>query len=275
MLRILKETDQYIAVYKPAGMAVQSADVRRMDLTNQLMNELVLRQRRLQRSGRTDVSCTHPYLAMIHRLDQPVEGIVLYAKSKGAAARLSDMLQKHQFTKKYLAVTDLPEGADQREGQWYHLTDYLVRDGRTNTSRIASPGEAGARRAELQYRIIGKSIPEKSIPDQKSLQESVNYGRTELCRALLEIDLYTGRHHQIRVQLAHAGMPIAGDRKYGINNVCAGENSAGVFPALCAAELAFADPWSGEDVDIRICPEGKCFSEKGWLQEWQRLKRRE
>ncbi|MGN0362096.1 MAG: RluA family pseudouridine synthase [Bilifractor sp.] len=274
-LRILKETDQYIAVYKPAGMAVQSADLRRMDLMNLMMNEMIRRQRRQMHNATGGKDSAHPYLAVINRLDQPVEGIVLFAKTAGAAARLSEMLQKHHFTKKYLAVVFLDTEASQKEDQWYRLTDYMVRDGRTNKSRIVSAGEPGAQRAELQYRIIRKTAPEHMHRDQDPayqeciqedhLQESARSGGAEFCRALLEIDLYTGRHHQIRLQLAHAGMPIAGDRKYGMDaDIRGSKDVAGCFPALCAAELAFSDPWTREQVDIRIVPEGRAFSEFGF-----------
>ena len=109
MIRILKETENYIAVRKPAGMATQSGKLGQMDLVNQVLNELAARQRRERRlQGKTGLP-EAPYLAVINRLDQPVEGIVLFAKNPKAAAKLSEMLRNHEIRKEYLAVVCLIE----------------------------------------------------------------------------------------------------------------------------------------------------------------------
>ena len=155
---------------------------------------------------------------MINRLDQPVEGIVLFALNAKAAANLSKQLQDGTMRKEYLAVVRKAAPRNREEAAEYcRLTDWLLKDGRTNTSRVVQAGAPGAKKAELEYRIL----------------------REENGFALLDIHLLTGRHHQIRVQLSHAGMPIAGDRKYGGEQAGTAEFR---FPALCAYRLTFRDP---------------------------------
>lgn len=155
-----------------------------------------------------------PDLHIINRLDQPVEGFVLFALNKKAAANLTRQLTEGKIEKTYRAeVTGpIPKGEDT-------LVDYLVKDARTNTSRVADPKTHGAKRSVLSYRKVSENE--------------------------LEIHLMTGRHHQIRVQLANAGMPILGDRKYGTPN-----------PAyrgrlmLTASGLAFAHPQTGKRMEF-------------------------
>ena len=305
MIRILKETENYIAVRKPAGMATQSGKLGQMDLVNQVLNELAARQRRERRlQGKTGLP-EAPYLAVINRLDQPVEGIVLFAKNPKAAAKLSEMLRNHEIRKEYLAVVCLiekkgPSGNDIKmtgriepdagnemtgriepgdgiemtgriepgnememardmnpeDGKWHELSDFMARDGRGNTSRIVHEGTPGAQKAILQYRMLKMSGAEQ----------------TGMKRALLLVDLDTGRHHQIRLQLSHAGMPIVGDRKDGIESGRGTDfaekrrGEHGDFPALCAFRLIFTDPWSRERVEIRNLPEGKNFASIGEIR---------
>lgn len=239
---ILRETASWIAVYKPAGLAVQTGKIGEPDLESEILNYLAEKDRQsgIVSSGRP------PYLAVIHRLDQPVEGIVLFAKDRRAAAALSSALQQHRMEKEYLACVHLREGeadvplsdraggsGDALEQQRRRLCDWLVRDGKTNLSRVAAAGTKGAKKADLEYRPV-----------------SVSGGM-----AVLEIRLLSGRHHQIRVQLAHAGMPIVGDRKYGDGYTTESRASDTCrFPALCARRLAFADPDGGEKVRLDVKP---------------------
>ena len=200
--------DEYILVYnKPAGLSVQTAKVAELDLES--------------------ISRSHVYddvalggepidVHVVHRLDQPVSGIVVIAKGGKAAANLSKSFsEKNDATcKSYIAMVkgELPN--DKGE-----LVDYLVKDGKTNTSRVVTedhPGDikaSGAKKAILNYSFL------KKINDY----------------SLYEITLGTGRHHQIRVQLSHAGCPIVGDYKYGFN----GESDA---LCLCAYKLEFPHP---------------------------------
>lgn len=222
MTECILETDSYIAVYKPAGMPVETKSFGKRNLESE-----VLRLIGGRRPGE------RPYLAVINRLDQPVEGIVLFAKTQKAAACLSGELQSHRMGKEYLAVV---RSRKKPAGQGT-LTDELRRDGRTNMTSVVPAGTPGGRKAVLEYHIL----------------EDGGNGTY-----LAGIRLLTGRHHQIRVQMAHAGMPVAGDRKYGTDV----PDKAGkqlVFPALCAAGLTFEDPDTKETVKITVKPRNPAF----------------
>lgn len=238
-IRIIREEKSWIAVYKPAGLAVQTGKVGEADLESELKKLLAGRRRpsAKNREGHP------PYLAVIHRLDQPVEGIVLFARTPRAAAALSAQLQQRKMEKEYLACVRLPAGIHTETGtdspaeqQWHRLCDWLVRDRKNNSSRISAAGTREAKKCELDYRIISESDG----------------------RAVLGIRLYTGRHHQIRVQLAHAGMPIVGDAKYG-GGCRPAEGAADTthtdrFPALCARRLSFTDPDRGDHIVLEVKP---------------------
>lgn len=320
-------------------MATQSGKLGQMDLVNELLNELAVRQRKERRiQGKTRPSRA-PYLAVINRLDQPVEGIVLFAKNPKAAAKLSEMLRNHEIRKEYLAVVYLTKesgsvgridiageaGTDDRtcpagdigiddgigplDGQWHQLSDFMLFDGRSNRSDIAGEGVPGAQRAVLKYRVLkisvatqagtnrgqeldcGRSMASRSGESRGeerifgktgadragddpgtrkgSLESPADVYESGTKKALLEIDLGTGRHHQIRLQLSHAGMPIVGDRKYGVESFREVEHTKkrwgehGNFPALCAFRLIFTDPWSKAQTEIRALPEGENFKSFG------------
>lgn len=365
-------------------MATQSGRLGQMDLMNELLNELAARQRKERRiQGKTRPSRA-PYLAVINRLDQPVEGIVLFAKNPKAAAKLSEMLRNHEIRKEYLAVVYLTKergssgridmdgeaGTDDRtcpngdivmdegmdpageagtgdrtcpngdigiddgigplDGKWHQLSDFMHSDGRSNRSEIVEEGVPGAQRAVLKYRILKISVATQAGTGRgqeldcgrnaasrsgerrgqeldcgrnaasrsgESRGEERIFGKTGADRAgddpgtrkgapespadvyefgtkkaLLEIDLGTGRHHQIRLQLSHAGMPIVGDRKYGVESCREVEHTKkrwgehGNFPALCAFRLIFTDPWSKARTEIRALPEGENFKSFGEIR---------
>ena len=171
-----------------------------------------------------------PYLGVIHRLDQPVEGVVVFALNPKAAAALNRQMTSGQIRKTYLAVTagDLPG----KEGE---LEDWLKKDGRTNTSRAVKEGTEGAKKAMLYWKLL-------------ETKETVDE-----MRSLLEIRLETGRHHQIRVQMAYAGMPLVGDRKY---NPC--QNGREPL-ALCSAKLGFWHPVTKKQMEFQVKPVGSAF----------------
>ena len=209
---ILFEDKEIIVCRKPAGIAVQNARIGAMDLESSLKNYLAM-----QDGGGRRI----PYLAVIHRLDQPVEGLLVFAKTPAAAKIVKvHRLQLERWKKIYLAVTIWK--ARPRLGKKKKvLEDYLKKDGKSNTSSVVNANTPGAKKARLSYEVLGEAVD--AISGKK--------------KWLLRIHLDTGRHHQIRVQMAHAGMPLAGDRKYGAGtNVTIGAGSL----ALCAASLTFS-----------------------------------
>ncbi|MBR1391440.1 MAG: RluA family pseudouridine synthase [Lachnospiraceae bacterium] len=213
--KIIYEDSQLIVCVKPAGMAVQTRRVGEMDLYSELMNHV---------AGKNEKNV--PYIGIVHRLDQPVEGVMVFAKTREAAAALNRQLQEYGFGKYYYAVTKgMPEP---KSGT---MTDYLRKDGKTNTSLVVDEKTPGAKKAVLNYEVLGQR-------EDKSL---------------VRIQLKTGRHHQIRVQMAHAGCPLLGDRKYGT----AGKGEPSL--ALCAYRLSFLHPTEGTPMEFEIVPEGAGF----------------
>ena len=149
------------------------------------------------------------YLGLVHRLDRPVGGVMVFARTSKAAARLNDAIKKHLFSKKYLAVV---HGILQNDGMF---TDYLLKDENGNT--IVTNKEKG-KYSELSYKVL-------SVNKQKKL-------------TLVEVDLVTGRHHQIRVQFARRGYPLYGDKRYG--------NDLDKQISLWAYSLSFLHPITKE-----------------------------
>jgi len=209
LLNILHEDDAIIVCMKPAGVATQTKQIGQKDM------ESMLRTYRMQKGEAS-------YIGVVHRLDQPVSGVMVFAKTKEAAADLSKQVSTKMADKFYYAVTDgVP---DKSKGL---LEDYLLRDGKTNLSKVVGSKENGAKRAELSYEVLAKT-------DTK---------------ALLNIKLATGRHHQIRVQMAHAGWPLVGDRKY---NFKANMKSGGDPMGLCSYKLGFHHPVTKKKMEFEI-----------------------
>ena len=215
-LNILYEDAAILVCHKPAGVATQSNRIGEMDMVSLMAN---------YRSANGQ----DPYVGLVHRLDQPVEGVMVFAKTKKAAAELSRQVSSRQIVKQYYAIVEGYPGKEEGE-----LTDYLVRDGRTNTSRVTSEKDPRAKRAVLSYQVM---------------EELEN-------KSLLLITLHTGRHHQIRVQLAHAGFPVVGDRKYGLRS----SDSPYMPLGLCSCRLNFVHPTTGKEMEFTICPEGQAFA---------------
>lgn len=214
---ILYEDKDLIVCHKSAGIAVQNARIGSMDLESALKNYLALKN-----PGKM------PYLGIIHRLDQPVEGILVFAKHLKAAAELSRQMSAGEMRKTYLAVT-----AGEPKAESATLEDYLKKDGKTNTSKVVKKGEKDAKKALLHYEVKAKKN-----------------GKT-----LLEIRLETGRHHQIRVQMAHAGLPLLGDRKYNP------QDETKVPLALCSAGLILRHPGTKKVMEFTTTPCGEAFVE--------------
>ena len=197
---ILYEDQDIIVCLKPAGIPTQTSRPGLPDMVSILKNHIY------QNSAHKK----QPYLAVIHRLDQPVEGLLVFAKTPAAAKELNRQLQSFGFG------------------------NYLVKDGRTNTSRICTEETPGAKVARLSYHIA-KTTAEFS---------------------LAEIHLDTGRHHQIRVQMAHLGCPIAGDRKYGPNQTSFSQLQ------LFACRLEFAHPKTKKHMEFTHAPVLRVFADE-------------
>ena len=220
-LKILFEDEHIMVVKKDAGIPVQAGKLRMMDLQGLIKNELYKRNRK---GG-------EPYLGLIHRLDQPVEGVMVFAKTPFAAGSLSEQVTDGRMKKHYLALLCGKPETD--EGT---LVDYLVKDGRTNTSSVAKAGEKDAKRSELNYKVLKRS------------KETT----------LVEVELITGRHHQIRVQMANAGWPLYGDTKY---NPAFQETKEHVQTALCAYQLSFVHPKSKKVMEFSIEPDNSMLKQ--------------
>ena len=161
------------------------------------------------------------YLGLVHRLDRPTGGVMVYAKSSKAAARLSEQMKSGDFEKKYLAVL-----ADTPREERATLKNYLKKNPINNMVYLAAATTAGAKYAELDYKIL---------ETQKGL-------------ALAEVRLHTGRSHQIRVQMSSIGCPVYGDMRYG------GEKAVKGNLALWAYHLAFSHPVTKERMVFKIQP---------------------
>lgn len=217
-LNILYEDTDIIVCVKPHGLATQSKSFRTPDLEKMLLNHIARTAKSSSPSGK-------PYLAVIHRLDQPVAGILVFAKTSFAAKEFNKQLTSSGFGKHYYALVQgtpsSPSGT---------LEDYLVKDGRTNTSSVCTKGTKDAKLARLSYEIVERSAF-NGFPDITS--EDVS---------LLEVVLDTGRHHQIRVQLAHMGCPIVGDSKYNPSAAQPEASKNAQTLCLCAYKLSFTHP---------------------------------
>ncbi|WP_312445022.1 RluA family pseudouridine synthase [Lacrimispora sp.] len=222
-LNILYEDEEILVVEKPVGIESQSARSFDPDMVSEVkkhINTLSPKQ-------------GEPYVGVIHRLDKPVGGVMVYAKTKGAAESLSRQVSQHQMEKIYYAVV-----CGKPVENFGAYVDYLWKDGKNNCSKIVDKGIKGAKLAELHYQVV----------------ENRNIGNEEC--SLVKITLKTGRHHQIRVQMAGHGTPLWGDRKYN-PNVHRGAASGNV--ALFAYSLSFSHPVTKKWMNFSVKPKGEIF----------------
>lgn len=220
--QILYEDKYIIVCEKPHGFPTQSSRIDALDLVSLLKNHIFQTTKSHKTSGNKHTFSKEPYLAVIHRLDQPVRGILVFAKTPAAAKELNRQLQSKEFGKYYRAlVTGTPP---QKDGT---LENYMVKDGKTNTSRICTKDTKDAKLAKLHYHIVNNG----------SELFSDYAGNSKYSE--LEIHLDTGRHHQIRCQLSHIGCPIVGDTKY---NPSSSPGKKWQQIHLCACRLEFKHP---------------------------------
>lgn len=223
--KILFEDTSILVIHKPAGIAVQSARIGQMDVESELRNYI-------KRNG-----TANPYIGLVHRLDQPVEGLLVVAKTKDAAAKLTKQLTAGSLNKKYVAVVSMESNQIEISGKF---TDYIIKDGqvaRIIESNVQNPKDA--KKACLHYML---------------LQRTDNL-------ALSDIEIETGRFHQIRCQMAHHGMPLLGDAKYGSSMSAALSRESGIRNvALCANRIAFKHPVTGKFMEFEVNPENPAFA---------------
>lgn len=163
------------------------------------------------------------YLGLVHRLDRPVGGIMIFAKTSKAAGRLSEQVRDKIFKKRYLAVVD--GKITKNKGI---LEDYLYKDERNNISKVVDKNKKNSKLAKLDYEVV-------TYNEVKNL-------------SLVKVNLHTGRHHQIRVQLSNFGHSIFGDQKYGTRG-------QGKQIALWSYELTIQHPINKEEITFKDFPE--------------------
>ena len=205
---ILYEDNHLLVVNKRVGDLVQPDKTSDDALENYLKAFLKVRD---HKPG--DV-----FLGVVHRIDRPVSGAVLFAKTSKALVRLNEMIRKGEIKKHYWAIVEARPATEQGS-----LRHYILRDGKTNRSHAYNSPQKEAKEAKLNYEMIGCS-------DRYTL---------------LDIELLTGRHHQIRCQLSKIGCPIKGDLKYGAKR----SNPNGGI-SLHSRSLAFMHPVRKELVEI-------------------------
>jgi len=221
--KIIYEDAHILVVHKPAGLATQSAKVGQPDMVSEIKNYLA-KQGNKEKNGA-------PYLGIIHRLDQPVEGLLVFAKTKEAAGKLTAQLEGGTLNKQYYAVVCGKPTEETGE-----LVDYLRKEG--NLAKISTPQDKEAKKAILQYKVLSF----------KELESGENI-------SLLDIHIDTGRFHQIRVQLANGGWPILEDMKYGSGHsieISKQLNLRNV--ALYAYRLELKHPATGKMLEFTITP---------------------
>lgn len=205
-MRVVYEDNHVIIVHKESGEIVQGDKTGDKPLSETVKDYI---RDKYHKPGNV-------FLGVVHRLDRPVAGLVVFARTSKALSRLNDMFRNGEVHKTYWAITKNKPAED--EGT---LVNWIVRNEKQNKSYVYDKEVPGAKRAELKYRVIAYTE---------------NYH-------LLEVHLLTGRHHQIRCQLAHMGCAIKGDLKYGAPR----SNPDGSI-SLLSREVAFIHPVSKKEI---------------------------
>ena len=211
-LKVIYEDNHIIVVEKKPNIPSQSDKTGDIDMLT-IVKEYI--KEKYNKPGNV-------YLGLVHRLDRPVGGIMIFAKTSKSASRLSNQVREKIFKKEYLAVVD-----GKPEPKSGTLEDYLYKDERNNISKVVKKEKKNAKLAKLDYELV-------KYNEMKNL-------------SLLKINLHTGRHHQIRVQLSNFGHSIYGDQKYG-------KRGKGKQIALWAYELTIQHPVSKEEMTFRCFP---------------------
>ncbi len=212
-LKVIYEDNHIIVVEKTPNIPSQADKTGDMDMLTLVKNYI---KEKYNKPGNV-------YLGLIHRLDRPVGGVMVFAKTSKAASRLSEQVRTKSLKKIYLAVVD--GKVEKAKGT---LEDYLYKDERNNISKVVNSNKKNAKLAKLDYEVL-------KYNEVKDL-------------SLLKVNLHTGRHHQIRVQLSNFGHSIFGDQKYGTRG-------KGKQIALWAYSLTIIHPTTKEEMTFEDLPE--------------------
>ena len=212
-MKVLYEDNHIIVVEKELNIPSQSDKTGDIDMLTLVKSYI---KEKYNKPGEA-------YIGLVHRLDRPVGGIMVFARTSKAASRLSEQIRNKTFKKKYMAVVD--GSFNEKKGT---LVDYLYKDERNNISKVVEPTKKNSKRAELDYEVL-------NYDDKRNL-------------SLVKIDLHTGRHHQIRVQMANAGHSLFGDQKYGTRG-------KGKQIRLWAYEIEFEHPTTKEQLKFTDYPD--------------------
>lgn len=214
-VKVIFEDNHIIVVEKPVNIPSQGDKTGDIDMLT-LIKEYI--KDKYNKPGNV-------YLGLIHRLDRPVGGVMVFAKTSKAAARLSEQVREKIFKKTYLVVVN-----GKMETQTGTLEDYLLKNEKKNMSYVVKEGTKNAKQAILDYKVM-------------------KYNE-EIDLSVLKINLHTGRHHQIRVQLSSRNHSIYGDQKYG-------GRGHGKQIALWAYTLEILHPITKEKMVFKSVPEMK------------------
>ena len=212
-LKVLYEDNHIIVVEKPVNIPSQGDKTGDIDILT-IIKEYI--KKKYNKPG--DV-----YLGLVHRLDRPTGGVMVFAKTSKAASRLSEQIRDKQIHKKYLCIVDGKMEFDKGT-----FNDYLLKNERTNTSKVVEKNTKNAKEAILDYEVL-------------KYKEEINL-------SVLKVNLHTGRHHQIRVQFASRNHSLYGDQKYG-------SRGRGKQLALWAYSLSFLHPTLKENMEFEDYPE--------------------
>lgn len=236
--QIVYEDEAVLVIRKPAGLATESTGIGQKDVVSELKNYVAKKN-----PGKM------PYLGVVHRLDQPVEGLLVFAKTKKAAENLTAQLGKGTLKKEYLAVVcgKVPENTGR-------LVDYLAKEKGMAVVKDAADAQT-EKAADPKVKQAADPQAKKAVLTYTKKAET---GRL----TLLAVQIETGRFHQIRAQLSHAGFPILGDEKYGSEESKELSREKKIrFTALCAASLSFRHPVTGKVMAFTQAPQNPAFAD--------------
>ena len=212
-LNVIYEDNHIIVVEKMVNIPSQGDKTGDVDMLSIIKDYL---KEKYQKPGNV-------YLGLIHRLDRPVGGVMVFAKTSKAAARLSEQVREKAFQKEYLVVVN--GKMESQKGEW---RDWLFKNESANMSKVVPEGTKNAKQASLEYEVL-------------KYNEEINL-------SVVRVKLHTGRHHQIRVQFSSRGHSIYGDQKYG-------GRGHGKQIALWAYRLTIFHPITKEEMTFQVLPE--------------------